>query len=463
MRIFDMQTFTLRHAGHRAAGMCFWLGLMASMVPMAQAQSAASTSQTMAQTMAQTTPRLIDRVVAIVNREAITASELQRRERQFVQNLRRQGVDIPEPATLRAQVLDRLIEEQAMLQLARESGIRVDDVTLDRSIARIAEQNGMSVTGLRNQLEREGVGFAAFRQDIREEIILSRLRERDVENRLQVSESEVDTFIASQGQSIQRIDELRVSQILIRLAEGASKEDTDAAMARVRQVQEALRSGKPFAELAREVSDAPDREEGGSLGWRSRDRLPALFLDAVSTLRPGQLAAPVRSPNGFHILILEDRRSTLRAQEVTVHRARHILLRVDAQVSEEQATRRLNELRRRIELGAEFADMARDFSQDPGSAQRGGELDWAYPGDLVPEFERAMFQLQPGQLSDPVRSVFGLHLIQLIERKREPLTEQRLRIAARMVLRDQKLSEALADWTREVRANAYVEIKSDEL
>lgn len=459
MRIFDMQTFTLRHAGHRAAGMCFWLGLMASMVPMAQAQSAASTSQT----MAQTTPRLIDRVVAIVNREAITASELQRRERQFVQNLRRQGVDIPEPATLRAQVLDRLIEEQAMLQLARESGIRVDDVTLDRSIARIAEQNGMSVTGLRNQLEREGVGFAAFRQDIREEIILSRLRERDVENRLQVSESEVDTFIASQGQSIQRIDELRVSQILIRLAEGASKEDTDAAMARVRQVQEALRSGKPFAELAREVSDAPDREEGGSLGWRSRDRLPALFLDAVSTLRPGQLAAPVRSPNGFHILILEDRRSTLRAQEVTVHRARHILLRVDAQVSEEQATRRLNELRRRIELGAEFADMARDFSQDPGSAQRGGELDWAYPGDLVPEFERAMFQLQPGQLSDPVRSVFGLHLIQLIERKREPLTEQRLRIAARMVLRDQKLSEALADWTREVRANAYVEIKSDEL
>jgi peptidyl-prolyl cis-trans isomerase SurA len=454
MRLLDMHMFTPRHAGHLAAGMFLWLCLMVPMAPL-QAQSAASSAQAM--------PRLIDRVVAIVNREAITASELQRRERQFVQNLRRQGVEIPEPAVLRAQLLDRLIEEQAMLQLARESGIRVDDVTLDRSIARIAEQNGMSVTGLRNQLEREGVSFAAFRQDIREEIILSRLRERDVENRLQVSESEVDTFIASQGQSIQRIDELRVSQILIRLAEGASKEDADAAMARVRQVQEALRSGKPFAELAREVSDAPDREEGGSLGWRSRERLPALFLEAVSTLRPGQLSAPVRSPNGFHILILEDRRSTLRAQEVTVHRARHILLRVDAQVSEEQATRRLIELRRRIELGAEFADIARDFSQDPGSAQRGGELDWAYPGDLVPEFERAMFQLQPGQISEPVRSVFGLHLIQLIERKREPLTEQRLRIAARMVLREQKLSEALADWTREVRANAYVEIKSDEL
>jgi peptidyl-prolyl cis-trans isomerase SurA len=408
-------------------------------------------------------PRLIDRVVAIVNSEAITASELQRRERQFVQNLRRQGVELPEASVLRAQVLERMIEEQAMLQLAREKGIRVDDATLDRSIARIAEQNGMSVSGLRNQLESEGIGFASFRQDIREEIIISRLRERDVENRLSVSENEVDTFMASQGQSIQRIEELRISQILIRVDEGAGREETERAMSRVRQVQEAVRAGRAFADLAREVSDAPDRDQGGSLGWRSRDRLPALFLDAVASLRAGQTSAPVRSPNGFHVLLLEDRRSTLRAQEVTVHRARHILLRVDAQTSEEQASRRLADLRRRIELGADFAAMARDFSQDPGSAPRGGDLDWAYPGDLVPEFERAMLELRPGDISEPVRSVFGLHLIQLLERKREPLTEQRMRIAARMVLREQKLSEALADWTREVRANAYVEIKRDEL
>lgn len=412
---------------------------------------------------APTSPLLIDRVVAIVNREVITASELARRERQFALNLRRQGAAVPSPASLREQVLERMINDRAMLQLARETGVRVDDVTLDRSISRIADQNGLSVAGLRNQLESEGVSFASFRQDIREEIILTRLREREVDNRLQISDSEVDTFLAAQGQSIQRIDELKVSQILVRVSETASKEEIATAQARLRQVEEALRSGRAFASVAREFSDSPDKDQGGDLGWRNRDRLPSLFLDAVASLEAGGISKTVRSPNGFHILRLDDKRSTLKTQEVAVHRARHILVRIDAQVSEEAARRRIVDIRRRIELGTNFAQMARDFSQDPGSAQRGGELDWAYPGDLVPEFERAMFQLQPGQLSEPVRSVFGMHLIQLLERKREPLTEQRLRTAARMVLRDQKLAEAVSDWTREVRANAYVEIKRDDL
>jgi peptidyl-prolyl cis-trans isomerase SurA len=412
---------------------------------------------------APTSPLLIDRVVAIVNREVITASELARRERQFALNLRRQGAAVPSPASLREQVLERMINDRAMLQLARETGVRVDDVTLDRSISRIADQNGLSVAGLRNQLESEGVSFASFRQDIREEIILTRLREREVDNRLQISDSEVDTFLAAQGQSIQRIDELKVSQILVRVTETASKEEIATAQARLRQVEEALRSGRAFASVAREFSDSPDKDQGGDLGWRNRDRLPSLFLDAVASLEAGRISKTVRSPNGFHILRLDDKRSTLKTQEVAVHRARHILVRIDVQVSEEAARRRIVDIRRRIELGTNFAQMARDFSQDPGSAQRGGELDWAYPGDLVPEFERAMFQLQPGQLSEPIRSVFGMHLIQLLERKREPLTEQRLRTAARMVLRDQKLTEAVSDWTREVRANAYVEIKRDDL
>jgi len=408
-------------------------------------------------------PLLIDRVVAIVNREVITASELARRERQFALNLRRQGASIPSAASLREQVLERMINDRAMLQLARETGVRVDEVTLDRSISRIADQNGMSVAGLRTQLESEGVSFASFRQDIREEIILTRLREREVDNRLQISDSEVDTFLAAQGQSIQKIDELKVSQILVKLTEAATKEETATAQARLRQVEEALRAGRAFASVAREFSDSPDKDQGGDLGWRNRDRLPGLFLDALASLEVGKISKTVRSPNGFHILRLDDKRSTLKTQEVAVHRARHILVRIDAQVSEEAARRRIVDIRRRIELGTSFSQMARDFSQDPGSAQRGGDLDWAYPGDLVPEFERAMFQLQPGQLSEPVRSVFGMHLIQLLERKREPLTEQRLRTAARMVLRDQKLAEAVSDWTREVRANAYVEIKRDDL
>ena len=273
------------------------------------------------------------------------------------------------------------------------------------------------------------MSFASFRQDIREEIILTRLREREVDNRLQISDSEVDTFLAAQGQSIQRIDELKVSQILVRVTETASKEEIATAQARLRQVEEALRSGRAFASVAREFSDSPDKDQGGDLGWRNRDRLPSLFLDAVVSLEAGRISKTVRSPNGFHILRLDDKRSILKTQEVAVHRARHILVRIDAQVSEEAARRRILDIRRRIELGTNFAQMARDFSQDPGSA----------------------------------RSVFGMHLIQLLERKREPLTEQRLRTAARMVLRDQKLAEAVSDWTREVRANAYVEIKRDDL
>lgn len=407
--------------------------------------------------------QLIDRVVAIVNREIITASELARREKQFVANLTQQGVPIPNRLALREQVLERMITDRAMLQTARETGIRVDDVTLDRSIARIADQNGLSVSGLRNQLESEGISFAAFRQDIREEIILTRLREREVDNKLQITEAEVDTFLAAQGQSLQKTEEFKIAQILIRLPEKASPGVVAEAESRVKRIQELLRSPRTFASIAQEFSDAPDREQGGSLGWRTRDRLPTLFLDAVSGLKAGEISKPVRSPNGFHILQLEERRSGLRTQEVNVHRARHILIRIDAQVSEDQARRRAVDLRRRIELGADFGQMARDFSQDLGSAQKGGELDWTYPGDTVPEFERAMVALNPGQISDPVRSVFGIHLIQLLERKREPLTEQRLRTAARLALREEKLAEAVADWAREVRANAYVEIKRDDL
>ncbi|MBU6304628.1 MAG: peptidylprolyl isomerase [Betaproteobacteria bacterium] len=406
--------------------------------------------------------QLIDRVLAIVNREVITASELARRERQFVAGLTQQGIAIPSRAILREQVLERMITDRAMLQLARETGIRIDEITLDRSIARIAEQNGVSVSGFRNQLESEGISFAAFREDVREEITLTRLREREVDNKLQITEAEVDTFLAAQGQSLQKTEEFRIAQILIRIPENPSPAVVAEAESRVKKAQEALRPPRSFASVVREFSDAQDREQGGSLGWRTRDRLPTLFLDAISGLKPGEISKPVRSPNGFHILQLEDQRSGLRTQEVSVHRARHILLRVDAQTSEEQARRRALELRRRIELGTEFGKVAQDHSQDLGSAPRGGELDWAYPGDTVPEFEQAMVALSPGQISDPVRSAFGIHLIQLLERKREPLTEQRLRTAARLALRDEKLAQAVADWAREVRANAYVEIKRDD-
>lgn len=407
--------------------------------------------------------RLVDRVIAIVNQDIITESELNRRERQFRENMRREGVTPPEPKVMREQVLDRMINDRVLLQRAQEVGVRVDDLTVDRSLARIADQNGLSLSGLRNQLEAEGTSFDSFRRDIRDEIILTRLRERDVDSRLQITESEVDTFLAAQGDSVRRTEEYKVSQILIRVAESASKQELDAARAKIGRAQAALRGGRAFAEVAKEFSEAPEREQGGSLGWRPTELVPTLFLDALRQLKPGQVSPVVRSPNGLHILLFEEQRVTVKTPEVPVHRARHILVRIDNNVTEEIARRRILEIRRRLESGADFAQLARELSDDRGSATRGGELDWTYPGDLVPEFERAMVALQPGQVSGPVRSVFGIHLIQLMERKREPMGEQRLRMLARNLVRDQKLAEAVADWTREIRANAYVEIKRDDL
>jgi len=405
-------------------------------------------------------PILIERVVAVVNNEVIVETELQRRIAQARQSIARSGQQPPPPRLLREQVLDRMINDLALLQRAAMTGIAVDDQTLDRAVARIADQNGLSVTGLRDQLEKEGVAFARFRQDIREEILLTRLREREVDNRLRISEAEVDAFLAAQGQSLARVDELRLAQILIALPEKADAKTIEKAQQLAQQVYEKAKAGEDFAALVTAHS-AASTNNAGSLGWRTPDRLPSLFVEAVSRLPPGQVAPPVRSANGFHILKLEERRSALQSQLVDVFKARHILIRVDAQTSEQVALRRLDDVKRRMSLGERFETLAREISQDPGSAARGGELDWAYPGDLVPEFERAALRLSPGQVSDPVRSVFGFHLIEVVDRRKEPLTEDRLKLVARLALRDRKLAEAVDEWTREVRANSYVEIKRD--
>ncbi len=403
----------------------------------------------MAQTAGQKSV-LLERVAAVVNRDIILETELQRRIAQARQAIAKARQPAPQEAQLREQVLDRMINDLALLQRAAQIGLSVDDPTLDRAIDRIAEQNGMSVSALRAQLQSEGVGFDRFRQDIRDEIVLTRLREREVENRMTISEAEIDAFLAAQGASLSRTEEWRVSQILV------------DSSAKAKALAQRLVAGEEFAAIARAESIAADAGEGGSLGWRPSDRLPDLFLKAVERLQPGQWVGPVQSPGGFHLLRLDDRRSSIKSQVVDVFRARHILIRVDAQTSEPAAVRRLQELRRRVGLGEPFERLARDFSQDPGSAVKGGELDWAYPGDLVPEFERAALGLARGQLSEPIRTVFGYHLIEVLERKQEPLTEDRLRLIARLSLRDRKLADAVDDWTREIRANSYVEIKRDD-
>lgn len=395
-------------------------------------------------------PVLLERVAAVVNNEIILESEVQRRLAQARQAMAKAKQPAPPESRLREQVLDRMVNDLALLQRATQVGLSVDDITLNRAIARIAEQNGMSVQGLSAQLQSEGIAFERFRQDIREEILLTRLREREVDNRLTVSEAEIDAFLAAQGASLSRSEEWRVSQILL---------DSEA---KAKAVAQRLQGGEDFAAVARELSLSPDATNGGDLGWRAAERLPTIFLKAVEKLQPGQWTGPFQSPGGFHILRLEDRRSSIRSQVVDVFRARHILIRVDAQTSEQTATRRLQELRRRLGLGEAFEQLAKDFSQDPGSAAKGGQLDWAYPGDLVPEFERAALGLARGQVSEPVRTVFGFHLIEVLDRKQEPLTEDRLRLIARLSLRDRKLADAVDDWTREIRANSYVEIKRDD-
>lgn len=405
-------------------------------------------------------PVLLDRVVAIVNDQVIVESDLQRRMAQVRQNLQRSSQRLASEADLRRQVLERMVTDLALSQRARRIGITVDNTTLDRAIARLAESNGLSVTGLRNQLESEGVIFDQFREDIREEIQITRLREREVEDRLQISESEIDAFLAAQGQSLAQTQELRLAQILIPVAEDATPEVRAAALALAERLAAEIKKGASFAELARAHSKGAAAAEGGSLGWRSADRLPSLFVQAVASLAPGGLAGPLQSPNGYHLVLLEDRRSVSQGPLVTAHKARHILIRVDGQMSEERALRRAQELRQRLSVGDAFDQLARDFSQDPGSASKGGLLDWAYPGDLVPEFERALNELSVGQVSNPVRSVFGFHLIELLERRREPLSQDRLRVSARLALRERKLTEAVSDWMREVRANSYVEIRA---
>ena len=405
--------------------------------------------------------RLVERVVAVVNTQVILESDLRRRMQQAADSAKTAKQTLPPQEVLRKQVLERLVNEQAILQRAASRGIEVDEATIQRAVERIAEQNGLSVTALRNQLEKEGVSFSRFRDDIRDEILISRVREREVDSRVNVAESEVDAFLVSQGQRLAQIDELLVSQILLPVASEASAPDKAAVKSKADAVLARIRGGEPFAVAARKESASADKEQGGSLGWRTTDRLPEIFVKALQGAGPGEIVGPIQSAGGWHILRLDDRRSQAQRPVVDVFRARHILIRVDGQTSEEAAARRLQELKRRMALGEAFGSLARSFSQDPGSAARGGELDWAYPGDLVPEFERAALQLRQGQVSDPVRTVFGFHIIEVLERKREPITEDRLRLFARMALRDRKLAEAVDEWTREVRANTYVDIKPD--
>jgi peptidyl-prolyl cis-trans isomerase SurA len=413
-------------------------------------------------------PVLIDAIVAVVNTEVVTLKELNDRMALIEQRMKRQNMQMPPRNVLQKQLLERMIITRAQMQLARESGIRIDDIMLDRAVARIAEQNQLSVQSFRDQLERDGLSFARFREEIREEITLQRLREREVDNKLQIADSEVDNYLAAAGGKPEASQqELSIAQILVRVPENASSQQIAERRKRAETAVAQLKSGADFAKVAASFSDAGDALSGGDLGWRSVSRLPQLFVDAVEKIADGEIAPLVRSANGFHVLKLNGRRAVGATKSgvgtmVQQTRARHILIKVNQIVSSSEAKRKLAELRERLDnKAAKFEDLARLYSND-GSASKGGDLGWIYPGDTVPEFERAMNSLRPGQVSDPVESPFGYHLIEVLERKTEEVSRERQRLMARQALRDQKLEEAYEDWLRQLRDRAYVEYRLDE-
>ena len=404
---------------------------------------------------------VLDRIVAVVNDEVITRIDLDERVRVAIQQLRQQGTPLPTPEVLARQTLERIVTHRVQLHFAKETGLRVDDTELDRAISRIAQENSLTLQGMRQTLEKDGVPFPRFREDIRNEITLARLREREVDNRIVVTEGEIDNFLSLQQGLEGSGDEYNLSHILVVVPENASPEQIQARRDRAEQAYAQLKGGADFRQVAAAFSEAPDALQGGMMGWRQSSRLPTLISDALRSMRVGELGPILRSPNGFHILRLNDKRGGGTPVIVQQTHARHILIKTNELVSENEARNRLRNLKERLENNADFAGLARAHSED-ASATKGGDLGWLTPGDTVPEFERAMDALKAGQLSDPILTPFGWHLIQVLERRNADMSKERQRLMARQALRARKSDEAYQEWVRQLRDRAFIELRLEE-
>lgn len=421
--------------------------------------TASALAQTARQAPAEPLPA--DRIVAVVNDDVITLHELRTRLDQALVQLRKQGTPLPPRAELEKQMLERLITDKVQLQMARETGLHIDDSQLEQGLQRIAASNKMSLAQFRDALQKDGIVFTKFREDIRDEMTMARLREREVNDKIVISEGEVDNYLSGDD-ATPGGEEYEVAHILLRAPESATPEQLQNLKAKADQIYARLAKGEDFGQLAASYSDAPDSLHGGNLGARPLDRLPAIFAEAVTKLNAGDVAPVLRSPNGFHIvkLIAKSGGKPL-LQPVEQTHVRHILIKVNELVSESEARHKLEGLSDRIKHGEDFAELAKLFSQD-GSASKGGDLGWIYPGDTVPDFERAMNALKINELSEPVQTPFGFHLIQVIERRVQDVSAERQRAAARQVLRERKMDEAYQDWLRQIRDRAYVDLRLEE-
>ncbi len=405
--------------------------------------------------------RPVDFIVAVVNSEPVTNSEVLAVRNRMLRELGARGTPTPPDAQLNQQALEQLINEKAQLQLAREQGIRVDDDQVDQAEANVAASNQLSREGLHQRLAQEGLSVAAFRQQLRTQITLSRLREREVDTRIRITDQEIDQFLREQGTSAQEAPpDLNLAMILVAVPENSTADELKRLEDKARDIARRARAGEDFAALAKAFSQAMDKgAQGGEMGLRPADRYPELFVEAVQALPVQAIAGPVRSGAGFHILKLLERRQASASMTVMQTRARHILLRPGPQLSRDQALARLLEVRRQILAGqTSFARAAQQISQD-GSAAQGGDLGWASPGQFVPEFEQVMNRLQPGQISDPLVSRFGVHILEVTERRQVAVPEKMQRDMARSALREQRLEEAYERWVEDVRGRAYVEMR----
>ena len=405
----------------------------------------------------------LDRIVAVVNDDVIAWSELEARLKAVREQLRQSGTAAPPPDTLRRQVLERLILVRVQLQLAREAGIRIDDERLNRTVLRIAERNGLTLRAFRDTLERDGHDFAKFREEVREEIMIADVRRAQVENQITISRRDVDDYLSTMAGRGTEADRhaYRIGHILIAVPDGASSEEIDEARARAERVLGEIRGGADFANMAVTWSDGQQALEGGDLGWRQASDLPTMFGDAVVRLATGEVTQPIRSASGFHLVKLLDKRDSERRM-IRQTRARHILIGLDELTDDAEARRQLGVLRERIVNGQDFGELARTHSDDAGSASKGGELGWIDPGNVVPVFERVMDSLAPGAVSEPFKSQFGWHVVQVLERRERDGTETSRRTEARRMLRARKIEENTEAWIRRVRDEAYVEYRLDE-
>lgn len=401
----------------------------------------------------------LDRIVAIVDQEVITEKELEEKLITVINNLKNQKVDLPPENTLKKQVIERLIINSLQIQLASETGIKVSDNQIDKTIDRIAEKNKLNITDFKKMIEKDGTPFYKFKESIKNEIIISQLKEREIDSKILITDGEIDNYLSAQKN--ESSEEFEVAHILIKIPEDASPEKLEKIKNKAEDAAKSIQNGKSFSQVSATFSDASNALEGGLMGIKKSNELPTLFLDALKKLDVGKISPILRSPSGFHILKLISRKGGETNLIVDQSHVRHILIKFSEINPENEIKKRLLALKERIENGTKFEELARQYSEDP-SASNGGDLGWINPGDTVPEFEKTISALKINEVSDPIKTPFGFHLIQVLERRSQDISKDAARIKARQEIKMRKSEEAYESWIQELRDKSFVEIHLED-